>query len=256
MELLQKYDLTYPTILKAADELMRRNILAKADSGQHHLLAPYDAYSKHVQAFKFEFPALKPAKSSNATLERDIRRLVAYYGSRFLGVSNSMPHWFRQNIQKLHAPVKSLLSYGKGYDGAVEILNRAAAYFKTQELQWSLQGAVLSQIHRFLPDSKLPAPVVVKDADKLIKAYKMLKGMDDKNQFWDKKHGRRAIEDAAEILRQFEGHWRDAVTYMEAEVKYLQGQGLSWNFDTLVNRVPDYRLREKERKIKNDQRHI
>lgn len=157
LEFLLGYDLTYPTILSAVDVLEKKNFIKKELVGREieiTFLDPYNEMAEHVKAFrpqlKFKLEAEPAPDPKKKTDQKEILNIMYYYG-RAKGVTDDrIKLWINQNFVRLVRSVKRLLEFTGDVEIAKAVIENAREHYDKEGLDWSLQGAVLNNINKFM----------------------------------------------------------------------------------------------------------
>lgn len=81
------------------------------------------------------------------------------------------------------------------------------------------------------------------DLQKVVCAYKMLKGFKKDDRDWDKLNYKRCSKSAKQLLEYFKQDGRRTINCMEDISNELVSKGLDWSFETLVKRSADWKLK-------------
>lgn len=98
-----------------------------------------------------------------------------------------------------------------------------------------------------VPPESTPGAIAVIDTSdplaKVIRCYKILRGVDKDDRTWDAGHWADSVTPAQRILEVFGGDWRAAVGYMQEQAEKFTADKLSWKFETLVKYADEYKAR-------------
>ena len=244
LEGMLKYGLTYPTILSCVEVLCKLKVIEKSQEWREatlKLLPPYEQYSRHLKEFKGKLAPLEPKDDVGmGETVKTVRKVLFNYG-RMLGMDGDLSMWFKHNVKVLWKPAVKLLEYGKDYEGCMAILQRAKQHYGDR-VTWTLQGAVLTNIHLFInPEKELT------EADrKMVKCYKLVKGIPLDLTEWEERHLNRALSYFRKILAHFKGEWKPAAKFMEEESNFLKQKRLEFNPKTLSERIEEWELRRRD----------
>lgn len=253
IEKMLEFKLTYPTILKSVDRLAKKNIVQKTQEGREiclELQDPYDKYAKFLTEFTHKLRPIGPGQNAKmGSAHKDILQLIAFYGQIKNVPKEHMREWMRQQIGTLYTPARKIYNYTNDLGKAMDLITRAQNYFASKGFNtWSLQGALLNNIHLFLEAKDIPGKYSANTpVKKIFCAYMVLKEIKPEHfQDWELRHGDQATPHATYILKHFKNEWKDAVNYIEEEAKFLKEKKLEFNLKTLADRIPEWWLRKKE----------
>lgn len=252
LEGMVEYKLAYPTVLKCVDKLLRLNMVSKEMDDKTailRLVPPFDLYAEHLQGYQgMLMPSGAPTSKANMNeLHKEIVGLILYYG-QVIGVEpEQLVAWKRMNIPKLYSAARQIMKYTANEEVARQAIDKAKKFYESQDLSWSLQGAVLNNLPIFVRRSEPEKGAYKLDSPekRLICSYKMLKGMAYDETAWDERHLKKAMPHAAFLVKIF-GDWEKAAAYLEEESTYMKKKGLSFHIGTLADRVHDWMMRKRE----------
>ena len=90
------------------------------------------------------------------------------------------------------------------------------------------------------------------DIQKIVCAYKALKGFDMEDRAWDKLNFKRCSKSAKQLLEYFDNNWETVVKCLESLAKEFNHKCLEWTLETCVKWASEWKLKQ-EKQITEDQ---